>query len=108
MSKYAVFTMDVEAFSDTECIRASGNRTEEELLDGFDRYISLLDRYGIKSTLFTVGRLAPQMTDRLRRCIRKGHRLALHRILAFAIITTLLFGCYNLLFDNKKYPLSYK
>ena len=78
MSKYAVFTMDVEAFSDTECIRASGNRTEEELLDGFDRYISLLDRYGIKSTLFTVGRLAPQMTDRLRRCIRKGHRLALH------------------------------
>ena len=40
MSKYAVFTMDVEAFSDTECIRASGNRTEAELLDGFDRYIS--------------------------------------------------------------------
>ena len=78
MSKYAVFTMDVEAFSDTDCIRNSGIKTDADLLDGLDRYISILDRHGIKSTLFTVGNLAPQMTDRLRRCIRNGHRLALH------------------------------
>lgn len=78
MSKYAVFTMDVEAFSDTDCIRYSGIKTDADLLDGLDRYISILDKYGIKSTLFTVGNLAPRMTERLRRCIQGGHRLALH------------------------------
>jgi len=78
MTKYAVFTMDVEAFSDTDCIRATGYKFDTELLDGFDRYISILDKYDIKSTLFTVGKLAPKMRDRLRHCIRKGHRLALH------------------------------
>lgn len=76
--KYAVFTMDVEAFSDTECIQGCGMQFQDELLDGFDRYIDLLDKYGIKGTLFTVGKLAPKIQDRLRRCIRNGHRLALH------------------------------
>lgn len=78
MTKYAVFTMDVEAFSDTECIRSSGTQTNAQLLDGLDRYISILDKHGIKSTLFTVGKLAPKMADRLRPHIRNGHRLALH------------------------------
>lgn len=76
--KYAVFTMDVEPFTDTDCIRGAGLQVEEDLLDGFDTYMDLLDRYDIKSTLFTVGDLAPKIADRLQRCIEKGHRLALH------------------------------
>ena len=76
--KYAVFTMDVERFSDTECISASGIRVDEDLMDGFDEYLKILDRYGIKSTLFTVGDLAPRIVDRLRPHIENGHSLAMH------------------------------
>ena len=70
--------MDVEAFTDADCIRSAGIQVDTDLLDGFDTYIDLLDRYDIKSTLFTVGELAPKITDRLHRCISRGHRLALH------------------------------
>jgi peptidoglycan/xylan/chitin deacetylase (PgdA/CDA1 family) len=51
---------------------------DTDLLDGFEEYIRILDRHGIKSTLFTVGDLAPHIADRLRPCIASGHRLALH------------------------------
>lgn len=77
-TKYAVFTMDVEAFTDTECISKSGAPIDVDLLDGFDEYMRILDRHNIKSTLFTVGSLAPKIADRLERCLKNGHRLALH------------------------------
>lgn len=70
--------MDVETFADTECISSSGIRVDADLMDGFDEYIKLLDRHGIKSTLFTVGALAPKMADRLRPHIDRGHSLAMH------------------------------
>ena len=76
--KYAVFTMDVEAFTDTECVSQSKTPVDVDMLDGFDEYIKILDRYGIKSTLFTVGKLAPKIADRLKKYIRNGHELALH------------------------------
>ncbi len=76
--KYAVFTMDVEPFSDTECISRSKETVNEELLDGFDEYIKILDENNIKATLFTVGNLAPKMSDKLKKCILNGHELALH------------------------------
>lgn len=78
MKKYAVFTMDVEDFSDTECIQAAGIPVQEDMLDGLEEYIRLLDRYNIKSTLFTVGNLAPRIADRIRVHLKNGHRLALH------------------------------
>lgn len=77
-TKYAVFTMDVEAFTDTECISNTGAKLDVDLLDGFDTYIKLLDQYNIKSTLFTVGKLAPKIADRMKKCLQNGHRLALH------------------------------
>ncbi len=77
-TKYAVFTMDVESFADTECISNLGVPVDTDLLDGFDQYMGILDKYGIKSTLFTVGNLAPKMFGRLKKYINKGHRLALH------------------------------
>lgn len=76
--KYAIFTMDVESFSDTECINASGIRVDIDIMDGFEEYLSILDRYDIKSTLFTVGDFAPQVADRIRPHLLRGHRLALH------------------------------
>ncbi len=77
-TKYAVFTMDVEAFTDTECVRNSGADIDVDMLDGLDEYIRILDKYGIKSTLFTVGKLASKISDRLKKYIGAGHRLALH------------------------------
>lgn len=76
--KYAVFTMDVERFTDTECIQYSGAQVDADLMDGFDEYIKIMDRYGIKNTLFTIGDLAPHIADRLRPCIAAGHDLAMH------------------------------
>ncbi len=78
--KYAVFTMDVEAFTDTECVSYSGAKIQEDLLDGLEEYIRLLDKYNIKSTLFTVGRLVPQIADQLRVFVRNGHHVALHSL----------------------------
>ena len=76
--KYAVFTMDVESFADTECISASSIRVDVDLMDGLDEYIRILDRHNIKSTLFTVGNLASKIADRLQPHICNGHTLALH------------------------------
>ncbi len=76
--KYAVFTMDIESFADTDCISTRGISVDADLLDGFDEYIKILDKYGIKSTLFTVGDLAPKIAGKLKGYIEKGHRLALH------------------------------
>ena len=37
--KYAVFTMDVETFADTECLSSSGIQVDTDLLDGFEEYL---------------------------------------------------------------------
>lgn len=79
-TKYAVFTMDVEAFSDIECVNFSDPETDMAMMDGLDEYLRILDRFGIKSTLFTVGNLAPKITDRLKTYIANGHRIALHSL----------------------------
>lgn len=76
--KYAIFTMDVESFTDTECVAYSKEKVEVDVLDGFDEYIKILDSNGIKGTLFTVGNLAPKMANKLKDCIKNGHELALH------------------------------
>lgn len=86
--KYAVFTIDVEAFYDTECIHNLGVPTDIDLLDGFDEYLKILDRYDIKSTLFTVGRLAPKIADKLKYYIANGHEVALHGYDHIAPMTT--------------------
>ena len=76
--KFAVFTMDVEAFGDTECVFNSKENLNVDLLDGLDEYVKILDKHNIKGTFFTVGELAPKIKDRLHKIIKNGHRLALH------------------------------
>ena len=48
MNKYAVFTMDVEAFSDAECLKNKTYKCTDEMFDGIDNYLALLDKYSIK------------------------------------------------------------
>lgn len=78
--KYAVFTIDVEAFTDTECVNNSPTDIQDDLLDGLDEYIKILDQHSIKGTLFTVGELAPKISSRLKNYINQGHNLALHNL----------------------------
>ena len=78
--KYAVFTMDVESFADTECISASDIHVDVDIRDGLEEYLNILDSHEIKGTLFTVGDFAPKIADRLRHHIANGHALALHSL----------------------------
>ncbi len=76
--KYAVFTIDVETFADTECISAAGLQVDANLMDGLDEYLKILDRYGIKGTLFTVADRASSFAEQLRPHMARGHKLAMH------------------------------
>lgn len=76
--KFAVFTIDAEDFGDTGCVRESGYNCEHDMLDGLDNYIELLDKYGIKATLFTVCHTAETVKDKLKSYAARGHRIALH------------------------------
>ena len=76
--KYAVFTIDVEDFADTECVAKSGQRVRRHMLDGLDIYIRLLEQYQIRATMFAVCRTALRERERVQRYVDRGHRLALH------------------------------
>ena len=77
-NKYAVFTVDVEAFSDTVCVSNSGAQFQEDMLDGLDEYMRILDKHGIKATMFSVCRTALAAKDRILPHLANGHSLALH------------------------------
>ncbi len=76
--KYAIFTMDMEEFSDTGCVRESGYPVQNEMLDGVDEYIRLLDRHGIKATLFTVCHAVDAVKTKMHQYVARGHKIALH------------------------------
>ncbi len=76
--KYAVFTMDVEELYDTGCIAARGLHPEDDVLDGLDKYIELLEKHGIRATLFTLATTAKRIKDRISEYSKRGHRVALH------------------------------
>lgn len=76
--KYAVFTMDVEDFTDTECVRTSKAKDLPNMLDGLDEYIRFLEDRNIKATLFTVCKTADSLKEQLEDYLKRGHKLALH------------------------------
>lgn len=76
--KYAVFTIDVECFSDTECINNTDTVLEDEMLDGLDEYIRILEKFDIKATMFLVCNAAENAKERIKEYVKRGHKLALH------------------------------
>lgn len=76
--KYAVFTMDVEEFSDTECVSNSGIKVGVDMLDGLDEYVKLLEKHGIRATMFTVCHAAQIIKDKVSKYVSRGHSVALH------------------------------
>lgn len=78
MKKYAVFTIDLEEFTDTGCVSECGIEGMPDLLDGFCEYISLLNRHNIKATIFAVCKAAEKMKRDVASAISGGHEIALH------------------------------
>ena len=76
--KFAVFTMDLENLNDTGCIMNSELSFEEDMLDGLDEYVSILDKYNIKATFFAVCEAAQAVQGKLKNYLVNGHDLALH------------------------------
>ena len=76
--KYAVFTMDVEDFSDAGCLARRGLSPDDDMLDGIDKYVSLLERHGIRATLFTLCHTAKRIEEKLASISERGHAIALH------------------------------
>lgn len=76
--KMAVFTMDMEPFTDTECIQYSGATVDDDMLDGLDEYIKILENNGIKATLFVMSEAAEKIKDKLKKYVSHGHKIALH------------------------------
>ena len=77
-SKYAFFTVDVERFSETECVANSDYSSQNDMMDGLDIYMNLLDKYNIKATMFVLRETALRYKNKLNTYIKNGHRLALH------------------------------
>ncbi len=78
MKKYAYFSIDIERFADAECVAKSGQKPREEMLDGLDVYMNILDKHGIKATLFCLRDTALKHKEQIARHLKNGHRLALH------------------------------
>lgn len=70
--------MDLENFNDTGCIMNSDLSFEQNMLDGLDEYVSILDKYNIKATFFAVCEAAQAVQDKLKNYLASGHDLALH------------------------------
>ncbi|MBQ2730247.1 MAG: polysaccharide deacetylase family protein [Clostridia bacterium] len=76
--KYAVFTMDVEDFADAGCLAMRNIIPTVEMYDGIDAYIDLLEKHGIRATLFTLKSSAVKLEDRLCEYSKRGHEIAIH------------------------------
>ncbi len=77
-NKVAFFTMDVESFKHTGCVQRLGAQTQSDMLDGLDEYLAILERHGIRATLFFVLETALAISDKVRDYIRRGHKIAVH------------------------------
>ena len=78
MKKYAIFTIDVESFLDTECLKDKQVNSNDNMFDGLDNYLSILDKYNIKANLFVVANYLDKIKDKLLKAINNGHKISIH------------------------------
>ena len=80
MNKVAFMTMDVESYYDTMCLKGTDIVVDDRFscADQIDRFLSLLDKYNIKATLFVTVSFLHLCKNFLLKAIRKGHEIALH------------------------------
>jgi len=78
MKKYAVFTMDVEDFSDIYCLRGKSKEAFPSMMDGVGVYLDLLEKYHIKGDLFVLANRLDKDREILKNAVERGHRIAVH------------------------------
>ena len=76
--KTAVISVDVEQWYHLEYFDRSKCDESLSVLDGFDSFVELVEKYGIKSTYFIVGELIDSIQDKLKKLHSKGNDIALH------------------------------
>ncbi len=77
-SKIAFFTIDAESFKHTECVHKMHAKENPDMLDGLDEYLSLLEKHGIRATLFFMLETALKIKDKVEGYIKRGHKIAVH------------------------------
>lgn len=82
MNKIAFFTMDVESFFDTSCVKEKciPFNVDYDAEEGLNRYLSLLEEYGIAATLFLTVDTAERWQSTLKTAVKQGHKLAVHAL----------------------------
>lgn len=88
MNRIAFFTMDVETFGDTNCVKDSGIPIDDAYdgKEGFENYLALLDKNGIKATLFLTGESALKWQTEIAVAKNDGHELAVHALIHESIL----------------------
>lgn len=76
--KYAVFTMDVEDWYHLDYFLDKKVDKSFTMLDGIDRYLSIINKYDIKSTFFVLSCLADEIKEKIRDISSMGHEIACH------------------------------
>lgn len=82
MNKVAFFTMDVESFFDTSCIKEKGIRFDAraDAEEGLKNYLQMLEKFGIKATLFLTVDTAKRWKTTIKTAIENGHEIAAHAL----------------------------
>jgi peptidoglycan/xylan/chitin deacetylase (PgdA/CDA1 family) len=72
--------MDVETFFDTSCIKRLGVTPYEEgaCAEGIDKFLDILNKHGIKATLFVTTDSLKYTAPYLKKAQSQGHILAFH------------------------------
>lgn len=78
--KTAFVTMDVESFYDTSCVKNKEITGSISCAEQVDEFLSFLQEYNIKATLFVTADFIKQCKGALLRAISEGHEIALHAL----------------------------
>ena len=97
-NKYAFFTLDLESFYDTSCIRKKNPKIDinGHCYDGVINFLSILDKHNIKSTIFTVESSLNDNKELLKKAINDGHYVSIHGYIHDSIL-----GIDNQEFESK-------
>lgn len=80
MKKYAVLSLDVEDWHHINYLSDLNFDKSYSMLDGLNNYLEIIDQYDIKSTLFTLSSIAPNIKDELIYAIKNNHEVGSHGV----------------------------
>jgi len=77
MEKYAVISIDVEDWNHLDYF-SSDSKRHYSMLDGLNNFLEIVDDKNIKTTLFTLSDVIPDVRSDLFDAIKAGHEIASH------------------------------